>query len=316
MAKLADSFATFDAVGNRESLSDKIYRISPEETPFVSAIGKGKASAVLEEWQTDELAAAANNKVVQGNEATVAAVTPTVRLGNRTQISEKVYAVTGTQEAVAKAGRKSEVSYQDVKKMVELKKDIDFAALQNTTAIAAAAAVAPQARGVLGFIHTNTNFATADGADPDPVTNTAPTDGTTRQWAETMLQDAGQKAWTNGAKNNLSLYIPAALRALFSTFDANATRNYAIKDKEVVATVEAYQGDFGLYKVVNSRHQRDRDVFGIDPAGWSILTLRPFKPQELAKTGDNIKKMVNTEWTLKCNNPLMNFAIRDLKATA
>lgn len=313
MAKLADSFATFDAVGNRESLADQIYRISPEETPFVSAIGKGKASAVLEEWQTDELAAASNNKVVQGNEATVVAVTPTVRLGNRTQISEKVYAVTGTQEAVAKAGRKSEVSYQDVKKMVELKKDIDFAAMQNTTAVAAAAAVAPQARGVLGFVHTNTDIA-SDGTDPDPETNTAPVDGTTRVWTEAMLKNAAQIAWTNGAKGNLSLYIPAALRAKFSSFDANATKNYAIKDKELTATIEVYQGDFGIYKVVNSRHQRDREVFGIDPAGWSVLTLRPFKPTELAKTGDNIKKMVNTEWTLKCNNPLQNFACRDLKA--
>lgn len=314
MAKLADSFATFDAVGNRESLSDQIYRISPEETPFVSAIGKGKASAVLEEWQTDDLAAASNNKVVQGNEATVAAVTPTVRLGNRTQISEKVYAVTGTQEAVAKAGRKSEVSYQDVKKMVELKKDIDFAALQNTTAIAAAAAVAPQARGVLGFVHTNTDFDTVGGTDPDPEANTAPQDGTTRVWTEAMLKNAAQKAWTNGAKNNLSLFIPAALRSVFSGFTANTTKNTAAKDKELTATVEVYQGDFGIYKVVNSRHQRAREVFGIDPTGWSILTLRPFKPTELAKTGDNIKKMVNTEWTLKCNNPLMNFAIRDLKA--
>ena len=315
MAKLANSFATFDAVGNRESLSDQIYRISPEETPFVSAIGKGKASAVLEEWQTDELAAASNNKVVQGNEATVVAVTPTVRLGNRTQISEKVYAVTGTQEAVAKAGRKSEVSYQDVKKMVELKRDIDFAALQNTTAIAAATAVAPQARGVLGFIHPNTDIAN-DGADPDPVTNTAPVDGTTRLFAETQLQAAAQTAWENGARENLSLYIPAALRSVFSSFDGGAEKRVMAKEKEVTATVEVYVGDFGIYKVVNSRHQRDRDVFGIDPAGWSILTLRPFKPTELAKTGDNIKKMVNTEWTLKCNNPLMNFAIRDLKATA
>jgi len=312
MAKLANSFATFDAVGNRESLADQIYRISPEETPFVSAIGKGKAQAVLEEWQTDDLAAPSNNKVVQGNEATVVAVTPTVRLGNRTQISEKVYAVTGTQEAVAKAGRKSEVSYQDVKKMVELKRDIDFAALQNTTAIAAAAATAPQARGVLGFIHTNTDFDTGGGADPDPETNTAPTDGTTRVWTEAMLQDAAQLAWTNGARENLSLYIPAALRAKFSTFDGGADKRVLSKEKEVTATVEVYVGDFGIYKVVNSRHQRDRDVFGIDPAGWSILTLRPFKAIELAKTGDNIKKMVNTEWTLKCNNPLMNFAVRDL----
>ncbi|TEA78644.1 DUF5309 domain-containing protein [Allopusillimonas ginsengisoli] len=311
MAKLANTFTTYDAVGNRESLADKIYRISPEETPFVSAIGKGKAKAVFEEWQTDDLAAPSNNKVVQGNEASPAAVTPTVRMGNRTQISEKTYAVTGTQEAVDKAGRKSEVSYQDVKKMVELKRDIEFAALQNSTAIAAADGTAPQSRGVLGFIHTNTSIG-ATGDDPDPVANTAQTDGTQRAFTETLLNEAATKGWNNGAKANLSLYVPSSQRAAFSGFDANATKNYLIKDKELTATIDVYQGDFGTYKVVNSRYQRQREVFGIDPSGWSILTLRPFKPIELAKTGDNVKKLVNTEWTLKCDNPLMNFAIRDL----
>lgn len=313
MAKLANSFATFDAVGNRESLSDQIYRISPEETPFVSAIGKGKAEATLEEWQTDALETPTNNKVVQGNEPTPNAITPTVRLGNRTQISEKTYAITATQEAVNKAGRKSEVSYQDVKKMVELKRDIEFAALQNTTSIAAAAAVAPQARGVLGFIHTNTSIG-ATGVDPDPVTNTAPVDGTQRAFTEALLNEAATKAWDNGAKANLSLYIPSKQRAVFSGFDADSTRFSLTKDTELNATIDVYRGDFGTYKVVNSRYQRQREVFGIDTEQWSILTLRPFKSQELAKTGDNIKKMVNTEWTLKCGAPLANFAIRDLTA--
>lgn len=314
MAKLANSFATFDAVGNRESLSDKIYRITPEETPFLSAIGKGRAESVFEEWQTDALEAPANNKVVQGNEPTPNAITPTVRLGNRTQISEKTYAVTGTQEAVNKAGRRSEVSYQDVKKMVELKKDIEFAALQNSTYIAAAAAVAPQARGVLGFIYGNTSIATTGtaGVDPNPMTNTAQTDGTPRAFTEALLNEAATKAWDSGAKANLSLFIPSSQRPKFSAFNAGATKFYQIQDSELNATIDVYRGDFGTYKVVNSRYQRQREVFGIDPALWTLLTLRPFQSVELAKTGDNVKKMVNTEWTLKCDAPLGNFAVRDL----
>lgn len=310
MAKLANSFATFDAVGNREALSDQIYNISPEETPFVSAIGKGKATAVYEEWQTDALEAATNNKVVQGNEPSPQVITPTTHLGNRTQISEKTFAVTGTQEAVNKAGRKSEVSYQDVKKMVELKKDIDFACLQNTTAIAAAAATAPQARGALGFIKTNTSKA-SDGVDPDPVANTAPTDGTQRAFTEGLLVEAATKAWVSGGNPTL-LFLPAAQRPVFSAFNAGAQKQYAINEKELTATIAVYEGDYGIYKVVNSRHQRGRDVFGIDPSMWEVLTLRPFKPTELAKTGDNVKRMVNTEWTLKCNNEAANFAVRDL----
>lgn len=311
MAKLANSFATFDAVGNREALSDRIYKISPEETPFISTIGKSKATAVLEEWQTDALDTPVNNKVVQGNEATPTAVTPTVRLGNRTQISEKVYAVTGTQEAVAKAGRKSEIGYQDIKKMVELKRDIEYAALQNPVSIAAAATVAPQSRGVLGFIYDSTSIG-AGGVDPDPVNNVAPTDGTQRAFTEALLNEAATNAWDNGAKSNLSLFIPSYQRAIFSGFNADSTRFSLTKDTELNATIDVYRGDFGTYKVINSRYQRQRDVFGIDPAMWSIATLRPFDAVTLAKTGDNIKKMVNTEWTLISDAPTGNFAVRDL----
>jgi hypothetical protein len=312
MAQLANSFATFNAVGNREALADQIYNISPEETPFVSSIGKGKATAQFEEWQTDALAAAANNKVEQGNESTVSAVTPTVRVGNRTQISEKVFAVTGTQQVVNKAGRKDEVAYQDAKKMVELKRDVEFGALQNTTAITAASGVAPQARGVLGWIATNTDFG-ATGADPNPVTNTAPTDGTLRTFTEAMLKTVAQEVWTSGG-NPTMMFVPAALRATVSAFTGSATKFDKTEDKTLYATVEVYVGDFGRYSIINSRHQRARDVFLIQPDMWELLTLRPMKGTELAKTGDNVKRLVNTEWTLKASNEAASGAIRDLQA--
>jgi hypothetical protein len=312
MAQLANSFATFNAVGNREALADQIYNISPEETPFVSSIGKGKATAQFEEWQTDALAAAANNKVEQGNESTVSAVTPTVRVGNRTQISEKVFAVTGTQQVVNKAGRKDEVAYQDAKKMVELKRDVEFGALQNTTAITAASGVAPQARGVLGWIATNTDFG-ATGADPNPVTNTAPTDGTLRTFTEAMLKTVAQEVWTSGG-NPTMMFVPAALRATVSAFTGSATKFDKTEDKTLYATVEVYVGDFGRYSIINSRHQRSRDVFLIQPDMWELLTLRPMKGTELAKTGDNVKRLVNTEWTLKASNEAASGAIRDLQA--
>lgn len=314
MAQLANSFSTFTAVGLREQLADAIYNISPEETPFLSTIGKGKAGGVYEEWQTDALASAANNKVEQGNEATVVAITPTVRVGNRTQISEKVYAVTGTEEVVSKAGRKSEIAYQDAKKMVELKRDIEFGALQNTTAIAAASGVAGQSRGVLGWIATNTSKdAVLPGVDPNPITNTAPTDGTTRVLTEDMLKDVAQKCWTSGGNPTL-MFVPAALRAKVSSFTGSATKFEDVKHKEIIATAEVYVGDFGRYSIVNSRHQRDREIFLIQPDMWELLTLRPMTGTDLAKTGDSKKRMVNTEYTLKCKNEASSGAIRDLKA--
>lgn len=310
MAQLANAMATFNAVGLRESLANEIFNISPEETPFLSAIGKEKASVQYEEWQTDALAAASNNKVEQGNEATFVAITPTARVGNRMQISEKTYAVTGSQEAVSKAGRKSEIAYQDAKKMVELKRDIEFACLQNTTAIAAAAGVAGQARGVAGWLQTNNSLG-ATGVAPNPNTNVAPTDGTARAITEQMLKDVAKAAWDQGGNPSL-LFVPSAQRAAVSAFTGGATKFDKTEDKTLNATVEVYVGDFGRYSIVNSRYQRARDIFLLDPELWSLMTLRPMKGEDLAKTGDSKKRMINTEWTLKSKNEAGSAAIRDL----
>ena len=46
MALPSDTLTSFAAIGNREDLSDIIYDISPAETPFLSAIPKGKAITV------------------------------------------------------------------------------------------------------------------------------------------------------------------------------------------------------------------------------------------------------------------------------
>lgn len=311
MAQIANTFATFAAVGNREELADAIYNISPEETPFVSSIGKGKASSVFPEWQTDALATAANNKVEQGNSSAITATVATKRVGNRTQISEKTFGVTGTQEVVDKAGRASEVAYQKAKKMVELKRDIEYAALNNTTAIAAAAGVAPQARGLAGWTETNNSLG-ATGVAPSVSGNTAPTDGTLRSFTEAMLKDVAQKCWEQGGDPTM-LFVPGALRATVSAFTGAATKFDKTEDKTLYATVEVYVGDFGRYSIVNSRHQRARDVFLVDPKQFELLTLRAMKATPLAKTGDADNYMVNTEWTLKSKQEAASGAIRDLQ---
>ena len=311
MPQIANTFATFSAVGNREALADAIYNIAPEETPFVSAIGKGKASGTFHEWQTDSLAAAVNNKVEQGNQAAVAAVTPTKRVGNRTQISEKTFGVTGTQEVVDKAGRKSEVAYQKAKKMVELKRDIEFAAINNGTAIAPTAGVAPQSRGLTGWLMTNNSLG-ATGVAPNADANVAPTDGTPRSFTEAMLKDVAQKCWEQGGDPSM-LFVPGALRATVSAFTGAATKFDKTEDKTIYATVEVYVGDFGRYSIVNSRHQRARDVFLVDPNQFELLTLRSMKATPLAKTGDAENYMINTEWTLKSKQEAASGAIRDLQ---
>jgi hypothetical protein len=112
MTAPTNTFLTTAAIGNREDLSDTIYRISPTVTPLLSMSAKATATATLHEWQTQDLAAAAANAQAEGDDASARTVTPTVRLTNRTQISTKTVIVSGTQQAVNSAGRKNEMGYQ------------------------------------------------------------------------------------------------------------------------------------------------------------------------------------------------------------
>ncbi|HEX9227382.1 MAG TPA: DUF5309 family protein [Arthrobacter sp.] len=113
MASPAGTFTTYEGIGQREDLTNVIYSISPTETPFTTMAARTKATARYHEWQTDSLAAAsAVNANIEGDDSTAATATPTVRLGNYTQILKKTIQVSGTMEAVDKAGRDSEVAYQ------------------------------------------------------------------------------------------------------------------------------------------------------------------------------------------------------------
>lgn len=313
MPQASNSFATFNSSRVREQLMDKIWNVSVEETPTLALIGKEKVDGPFVEWLNDSFAAGASNKVEQGNIPTIAASTDVSRYSNRTQISEKSGAVTGTQDRVEKAGPASEYDNQVSKKMVELKKDVEVGVLQNTTAIAASAGVAPQARGFLGFIATNTSKGVS-GVDPNPLTNTAPTDGTQRAFTDTLLRDVMKTMFDNGAPNMDNLYalIPSAQRATFDTFLAGQTRFDKAEDKTLTATLEVYIGPFGRVKAVNARHMRAREVILLNKEFASLGVLRPMRDTELAKRGDAREFMVNTEWTLLVKNEKAHGIIRDL----
>src|SRR5436190_7876892 len=167
MALPTNTFATYEAVGNREDLSDVIYRIDPTDTPFVNGVEREKADAVNHEWQTQALAAVDTaNAVLEGDDATTDAVTPTVRLGNICQISDKVARVTGTQRAVDHAGRDNELAYQEMLKGLELKRDMESVLVgTNQAKNTGSTTVARTLANVLSFMKSNTDFG-AGGANP------------------------------------------------------------------------------------------------------------------------------------------------------
>src|SRR6185312_16429321 len=132
MAQIANTWETYDAVGNREELADKIYNITPEETPFLSLIPHVPVKTTHPEWQTDTLASPdTTNNQPEGNDWTYGALSATTRVGDYCQISEKTLIVSRTQDNTDKAGRKSDLAYHVAKKGRELKTDMEVILLSN-----------------------------------------------------------------------------------------------------------------------------------------------------------------------------------------
>jgi hypothetical protein len=307
MTAPTNTFISTAAIGNREDLTDAIYNIAPLDTPFFNMCAKTKATATLHEWQTQDLATAANNEQVEGDDATATVTVPTVRLGNRTQISAKTASVSGTQENVDKAGRNSEMAYQMALRAKELKRDIETGLTQNNVT-----ATAPRrSRGLVGWADTANINAGAGYVAPNYVTNVAQTDGTQRAFTEALLKDVLQKCFTSGGNPDVIMMGPLA-KQTFSTFTGNATRFDKSEDKALTAAVDVYISDFGQLKAVPNRFQRARDVWVLESEKWAVAWLRPITQYELAKTGDSLRRQILGEYTLEARNPKANGLIADI----
>ena len=210
MAIVSNTFTTYSAKGIREDLSNVITNISPEETPFMSNIGRETVTNTLYEFQTDVLAAAAANAQLEGDDvATFDAVVATVRVQNYAQISRKTIVLSATEEVVNKAGRRSELAYQIAKRSSELKRDQEFILLQNTAADAGNTTTARKTGSLLAFLKTNTSVGTG-GANPSYTTlpNATRTDGTQRAFTEVILKDVIQKVWSSGGTPKILMVGP------------------------------------------------------------------------------------------------------------
>ena len=310
MAQPTNTFDTYDSIGEREDLSDVIYNISPTDTPFLSSAAKTKSTAVLHEWQTDALAAAStSNAVIEGDEATLDAVTATTRLSNSCQIMDKTVVITGTQEAVDKAGRASEIAYQIAKKAKELKRDMEAQITTNNAEVTGSATAAREMGSLGAWVATNDVMGTSGTSGS--VGNTARTDGTQRAFTEDLLKSVIKSVWNEGGDPTMIMVGPFNKQKL-SGFTGNSTRFDAGADATLYTSVDVYASDFGQLQVVPNRFSRDRDCYVLDMNYWGIAFLRDFSMHELSKTGDSEKRQLLVEATLESRNEAASGLVADL----
>ena len=322
MAIVANTFTKYSAVGIREDLANVIFNISPQTTPFISNMTKKKTvKNTFFEWQTDSLAAAAANHHIDGDDlASFTAVSPTVRLGNYTQISRKDFVIADNLSgAIDEAGRRSEVAYQLAKKGDELKRDMEhnLCGLSHA-ANGGSASVARKTAPLTSWLTSNTSNGTG-GANPTlsgGVPNAAPTDGTQRAMTEPLLKSVVQSMYTNGGDPKF-LMVGPHVKTVVSGFAGIAAQRYQAPDgpTTIIGAADVYVSDFGSISVVPNRFSRARDAYVIDPDMVEMATLRPIQSEELAKTGDAQKHMLLGEYGLQVNNEAGLGVIRDLSTS-
>jgi hypothetical protein len=311
-------FRTYAAIGMREDLSDIIYNISPTDTPFLSTVGKTKATAVYHEWQTDSLAAAAANAAVEGADASSATLSPTTRVGNRTQISQKTVAVTGTLQAVDKAGRKSELAYQLSKASSEIKRDMEFTFLNNTVqSNGTAGSTARVLGGLQTWLATNGDFGSGGSAGSSGTT--ARTNGTNRTFTETELKTVIKEVFESGGSPKILMVTPAHKQTVSAFAGIAAQRYMAPSDAPttIIGAADIYLSDFGSVSVVPNRfmlsgNSANEVAFVLDPEYAAVAYLRPFQTIELAKNGDSDRTQLLVEYTLEVKNEAAHGIIADL----
>lgn len=314
MTLVSNAFTTYSSIGRREDLSDFIYDVSPTDTPFMSMIPKSNATAVLHEWQTDALdSASASNAQLEGDAISASAASATTRLSNTCQISYKALAVTGTQEAVNKAGRRSELKYQILKASKGLKRDMEASLCANNAEVTGDATTSRELGGIESWFETNTSRGTSGSNGGSG--NTAATDGTQRAFTESLLKGVLVDCFTNGGDPDCVIVGPKHKQTM-STFTGNATRFKSAEDKKLTATIEIYQSDFGDLQVLPSRwldgFTSERSALVVQKDMWALSTLRAPHLEDLAKTGDAEQRFVIAEYTLESRNEAASGIVADL----
>ena len=205
MAKVQNAFDTYSAQADREQLSDVIYNISPQTTPFMSSIGKNTIKNVVFDWQTENLPTPSGAGNLEGFELTRSASTATTRVSNVAMISKRDATVTGSQQSSDPAGKKSEMAHQLAIMSKALKRDMETALCQKGAKTTGNATTARVTGGFESWITSNASRGTNGAATGN---GAAPTDGTQRALTGRLLKDVLQSAFSNGGEPSLAICGP------------------------------------------------------------------------------------------------------------
>jgi hypothetical protein len=326
MTQVAGTTDTFDVSSLKESLGKVIYDLFPMDTYFQKHIANEDVGQTQHQWLFDSLAAAANNKQIQGDTFSYATQATASRVSNYTQIARKSILVSGSLEAADTVGG-SPMGRAVMKSMKEYKRDLEFDLLGRQGSSAGATNTAAASGGVLAWIWGtgatvagNTVAATSTAGTTPSYASAAvagQTDGTTAASSVTYtdVENAAELAWLDGGEPD-TILCSNGQKKVVDAFSSRATRTADISKTEqltVQGSVNILVTSFGTFKVVMSRYIPRNCMVLLQMDKWALGQLRAPKVITPAQDSDGQKKVIIGEYTLIARNPNSSAKIVDFK---
>ena len=301
---------TGSAVSNREDLSAELTILAPEDTPLLTLCPKIKASGTFYEWTVDSLSAPVTTGISEGSDVTAFTnqFQKRGRLGNYVQIHRDDFLVSGLQQAVTSVGP-ANVAQAEAKSMRQLKRNIEATiASDNEMSVENGAGTPYQTRGLGKWLQT-----AAQAVNPVPTDYRTPSGSIKASLAETDFNALiGSIFNVNGEMNSLTLIAGSAVRRAVSGFTrtsgAQGNTYQVTQDsttKKITLSVELYDTDFGVIKVMNANPacQATGTGYVINPKYLGYASLIPMGSTRLENQGGGERGFVDATGALVCRHP-------------
>jgi len=326
MTQVAGTTDTFDVATLKESLDSVIWDLFPMDTYFQNHIDKTNVGQTQHQWVFDSLAAAANNKQIQGDSFSYATQATATRVSNYTQIARKSILVSASLEASNTVGG-SPTGRAVMKSMKEYKRDVELDLLGRQGSSAGATNTAAASGGVLAWIWGtgatlpgNTVAATSSAGTTPSYASAAvagQTDGTTAASSITYsdIESAAELAWNDGGEPD-TIICSAGQKKVVDGFTSRATRTADVGKTDeltVQGAVNILVTSFGTFKVVLSRYIPRNCLLIMQMDKWALGQLRAPKVVNPAQDSDGTKKVIIGEYTLIARNPNSSAKVVDFK---
>ena len=234
------------------------------------------------------------NAAIEGAAAGDARFTVRSRQSNFTQIFSATASVSGSEMAVNQIGVRDELAWQKNLRTRELLRDLENSVINgvaNGDAPEGSTTTRRTMRGIISAIATN-RFVVGQNSFPS---NTALT--------EAQLNQALRSMWATSSGTVDMILVGGREKRAINQFVAT-NRQFYNSNESYKDMVSVYESDFGVCRVVLSRHVPVGAVLLLDSSRISVMPLagRNFHYSALARTGDAESGQIIGEYTVEFRN--------------